>query len=248
MDSLFRKLGVPPYRLDQIIPVLDEASSWISNTEKPSDQFYDAAVETIESLEALACLAEFHPEILFPECSSAPGPSADQLVVLESIGPKITHLKGWLFDVFQLSQISRPVLGTATLCQHCNWPFRQIARHPNGRPPDLPRLISYERSLPCYLLANDHWPRLALLEERSLQGCKFCLFLREHLLQLVVPKPGEFDEEPVSVWIGFSWGGDTKSLVYVIVHLRGELSCSGKSLLFTIDTANGGFPVVMARR
>lgn len=248
MDSLLRKIGVPPYRLDQIIPILDEAFSWISNPEKPSDQFFDAAVETIESLEVLAWLVEYHADTLFPEVLSAAGPSADQLAVLGLIEPNITYLKDWLFDVFQPSQISQPALSTATLCQHCNWSFRRITRGRDGHHPDLPEPMFLACSLPRYLLANDNWPQFPVLEERSLQGCEFCLFLREHLLQLGVPEPGEFDEEPVSVWIGVSWFQGTRSLKYVVVQLCGDLPYSGKSLHFSVDTTNGGCLVVMAGR
>lgn len=249
---MFRKIGIPPYHLNQIIPILDEASSWISNSEKPSAQFYSAIVETIESLEALAWLIANYPTEMFLQFPWVPGLAVDQQTqpyvvwaqpakraVLDSIGPKTLHLKDWLFDGFQLSQISRSALGTARLCQYCNWPFRRIARGPNSHPPDLPHRISFVCGQPHYLLANDHWPDFPVLEERSLQGCEFCLLLHKHLLSLVLPRPAKFDAKPVSVWIGFIWDEGTRSLELVQITLRGYSPCIGKRLYFTIDTTTG---------
>lgn len=228
MESLFRKIGTPLYSLNQILPLLDEASYLSSNPEQPTAQMYDAAVETVQSIEALARLWQFNPAEVF-RFLYTPGPATDELAVLNSIRPKTLHLKGWLFDRFQLSQNPGSAHGTAKLCQYCNWPFRRISRGPYGLRATLSWSI-LEKSR--YLLANDHWPDFPVLEERLLQGCEFCRFLCEHLLSLVVPQPGEFDGEPIDVWISFSWGDDVRTLEFVEVTLCGDSSCSGKSLYF----------------
>lgn len=246
MDSLYRKIGFPPYRLDQIQPLLDETSSLISSPEKPSAQFYNAAVETVESMEALALLVHFWLPFSFPQFFSAPRLTTDQLATLDSIGMTTLNLKGWLFDGFQPTQISRSAHGAAKLCQYCTWPFQRMARRPDSHLSDPRPLVTCFASTPSYLLAKDHWPNFPILGERSLQGCECCLFLREHLLSLVVAQPGKFGEEPVSVWIKFSWGTEPRSLDIVEVTVGSGWPLSGKSLYFTVDTTNGECPGMTA--
>lgn len=244
MDSLFRRIGIPPYHLDQILPLIDEASSLSSNPET-STQFHDAAVEIAESMEALAWFLEgpYQHETL-PQFEWYEYPPRSEHDILKSIRSTTLRLKSLLFDDFQLpSQIPQPGLGSARLCQHCTWPFQRLARGPIGDGHGLSWSLSIVSFRSPYLLAQDHWPEFPVLEMRSLQGCEFCLFLRKHLLSLVVPQPGELDREPANVWIEFNWTWGTRSLKSVEVVLRGRPHGSRNTewLYFTIDTQNGGF-------
>lgn len=253
MDSLLHKLGLPPYRLDQIVALLDEASAFSSNSKENSKHHYDDAVHIAESLEALAWLVEVCLSKLLPQFVMKPDPVSLKLFgpvsytsvlpserdVLDSIGPRTSKLKDWMFDSFQEpSQTSCPALGTAELCQHCNWPFQRLARGPvkSVHLPELSPLIS--RASPRYLLTVDDWPNFPVLEKRSLQGCHFCLLLRENLLSLFTQRPGVSDLQRVLVWIKFCWDQDKESLGSVIVFLRGVLHLE-KSLDFTIYTTSG---------
>lgn len=252
MDSLYRKIGYPPYRLDLIQPLLDEASALISNPEKDSAQYRDTAIQIAESLEALTWLVEFDLPKSFPQFAVTPEPVAvEQLAtranvyvsrterdILDSIGPKALQVRCCLLDgPRQPSRISRPTLGTAQLCQCCKWPFQQLAREPTRQYLKAPGRFWDRQSHD--LVAIDDWPALPLLEERSLQGCDFCLFLREHLLSPFVGRSEASDGERVHVWIRFWWGADTRFPRWVEVILRGHPSFSGKSLYLNIDTTNG---------
>ncbi|KAI7775441.1 HET-domain-containing protein [Diaporthe eres] len=164
MDTLFHKLGLPPYKLDQILPLLDEAFSLSSNPGDISAQYHNAAIELVESLEALTWLVEFCLFELFAEFAGRPDPA---------------KIEG--FEVY-------------------------------NKHPALPN---------C---------------ERSLQGCEFCLFLREHLLSLDKLRPGNIDRWRVRVWVEFCWDL-TRSLVSVHVSLSGSHR-RRQTLSFSIDTAH----------
>lgn len=255
MDQLFHKLGLAPYRLDQIIPLLDEASSLTSNPEDITTQYYDTTIKVAESLEALAWLVEFCLAATFPQFSRQPDPAeieglelysnvyipSNERDILDSIGPKTLHLKSWIFSGSQQpSQSSRSALGTAQLCQYCNWPFQRLSKGPNerGHQPELQ--VVYSLRSPRFLLAVDAWPTLPFLKERSLRGCDFCLFLCEQLLSLDVTPPAKSDEKRVRVWIEFCWDLRAGSLASVLVMLSGSENFS-KTLSFTVDTVHGGF-------
>lgn len=261
MDLLFQKLGLPPYRLDQIIPLLDEASSFSSNSGDSSARYHDSgtAVEIAESIEALAWLAEFCLVKAFPQFSVEQEPAETERLercnniyvsptdraILDSIGPETLRLKNWIFD--GSNQPSQTSVGTALLCQNCNWAFQRLAKGPNERN-YLPE-VSEPLSSPRYLLAIDRWPTLPVLQERSLQGCQFCRFLRENFLSLGVQQYEKLKEKPVNLWIEFCY--DTqRSLGSVLVSLNGfdYLDHFGKTFIitihkrlsFTIDTLHGG--------
>lgn len=260
MDSLCRQVGIPPYHLDQIVPLLNEASSLILNPEKISTQFHDAAVEIAESMEALTWLLADRDDLfeVFPQFRQRPDPAGFKALepyehitpnerdILESIGPTTLHLKTMLFDSFHPPpQASRSELGTAQLCQYCNWPFQRLGKRPNKSELSFLFKSSLVRRFkdPAYLLTIDHWPALHILEERSLRGCEFCLFLREHLLSVVMQQPEGFDEEPVHVWIVFKleWMLDGGQVESADITLGGPAHDSRKSLYFTIDTKYSGF-------
>lgn len=261
MDLLFQKLGLPPYRLDQIIHLLDEASSFSSNSGEPSARHHDrgTAIEIAESIEALAWLAEFALVKVFPQLSAEPEPaeierlepynnifvSPSDRAILDSIGPETLRLKSWIFD--GSNHPSQTSVGTAQLCQSCNWSFQRLAKGPNERN-HIPGL-HVPISSPRYLLAIDRWPALPVLQERSHHGCQFCLFLRENFLSLGVQQYEKLKERPVNLWIEFSYDLD-RSLGSVLVSLNGfdYLDHFGKPLnftvhkrlSFTIDTLHGG--------
>lgn len=261
MDLLFQKLGLPPYRLDQIIPLLNEASSFNSKSGESSAQYHDSdtAIEIAESIEALAWLAEFCIVKAFPQFSVEPEPaeverlepyneihvSPTDRAILDSIGPETLRLKNWIFD--RSNQPSQTLVGTAQLCQNCNWSFQRLAKGPNEKN-YLPELQVFLSS-PRYLLAIDKWPTLPALQERSLQGCQLCLLLRENFLSLGVQQYEKLKEKPVNLWIEFCY--DTyRSLTSVLVSLHGydylvnfgkRLSITiNKRLSFMIDTLHGG--------
>lgn len=138
----------------------------------------------------------------------------------------------------QPSRTSRSAPGAAQLCQYCNWPFQRLSKGPNERN-YLPGFsMSYSFSSPRFLLAIDEWPAFPVLQERSLQGCEFCLFLREHLLSLDKPRPGNIDRWRVRVWVEFCWDL-TRSLVSVHVSLSGSHRWR-QTLSFSTDPAHGG--------
>lgn len=223
------------------------------NLVENSAQHRDTAVQIAELLEALAWLVEssIHEEFQAIKMESDPttlerlGQYTSANVpptvqdVLDWIGPRIMSLKGWLFDNCQQpSQVSHPGLGAAQLCQYCKWAFQRLARRPNksGRLPD-PFRSCYS---PHYLLAIDDWPTFRLLGERSLQGCEFCLFLCEHLPQ-IVEQPENFDAKHFHTWIEFFWDQDTtRSLKAVKVFPRG-IRFFRDSLNLTIHTTHGKF-------
>lgn len=252
MDSLFRKLGLPPYCLDQIVSLLDEASSLPSHPKETSAQFHDTTVQLVESIEALASLVQYCQRNVFPQFLVKPGPAAvehlrtyhyyvdippNERDILNSIELKALNLKRWVFNELQQEpRASCSGLGCAQLCQYCRWPFQRLVR---GRPgsaylSELPEYVP--RNEVCYLLTEDHRPSLPVLKERSLQGCELCLLLREQLLALV-RRPESSDQQRLSVWIEFIW---YPSLKYVKVFLTGSQGF-GESLFFTVQTTNGGF-------
>ncbi|KAJ0114128.1 HET-domain-containing protein [Diaporthe amygdali] len=145
MEVLFHKLGKPPYRFDQITPLLDEAASLTTNPENTSAQHQDSAIHIIESVEALAGIVEFDLSEAFPQFNIEPseavieqlGPHKGSYVppaefeLLHAIAPKTLHLKEWLFDSPELlSKNHRPEAGNAHLCRHCEWSFQRLARVP----------------------------------------------------------------------------------------------------------------------
>lgn len=251
MDLLFQKLGQPPYRLDQVVPLLDEASSFTSNPGESPAPYHDTggAIELAESIEALAWLAEFCLVEVFPQFAVEPDPAEIERLelynntyvsptdrgILDSIGLEALRLKSWIFEgSHQTSQFS---VGTAQLCQNCNWSFQRLAKGPNERN-DLPELqVTYPLRSPRYLLAIDDWPALPILKERSLQGCHFCLLTLEKFLQIGLAKHDKPKERPVHVWIEFCYDL-TRSLASVLVSLSGSDHFL-KSLSFTIDTQHG---------
>lgn len=219
MDLLFHKLGWPPYRLEQIIALLDEASSFTSNPQIPA-QDHDAIARFIEMMEEMTWRAESRLGVVSPQSVAKPDPAVIQRLgvhideypnavreIVKSIGPKTLHMKDFLFKYSQhQSRTSRPAFGTTQLCRHCNWPFQRLARR-KGKS-DLPARSRWllRVSRPYFLLVIDDWPTFRVLEKRSLQGCELCLFLREHLLWLVSRRPGVPDGESVFVWIEIPLG------------------------------------------
>lgn len=255
MDSLFHKLGLLPYDLDQILSLLDEASSLLNSPKETSTQFQDTAVQLVESIEALASLVQWSQKNIWPQCVLKPGPAAvenfrpyvyyadippKERDILDSIELKALNLKDWLFNgLQQVSKVSYSGPGPhpAKLCQYCNWPFQRLARrlsqsaHLSGLPDFMPHNEGY------YLLTMDHLPYLNVLKERSLQGCELCLLLREQLLALIDRLPESPDSQRLSVWVEFLW---FPSLKYVKFHPIG-LQGFDESLVFTVHTTNGGF-------
>lgn len=251
MDLLFQKLGQPPYRLDQVVPLLDEASSFTSNPGESPAPYHDTggAIELAESIEALAWLAEFCLVEAFPQFAVEPDQAEIERLelynnihvsptdrgILDSIGLEALRLKSWVFEgSHQPSQVS---VGTAQLCHNCNWSFQRLAKGPNGRN-HLPELqVTFSLSSPRYLLAIDDWPVLPILKERSLQGCHFCLLILENCPQITLEKYEKAKERSVHVWIEFCYDL-TKSLASVLVSFSGSDHFL-KSLSFTIDTQHG---------
>jgi hypothetical protein len=258
MESLFHEVGLPPYRLDQILPLIDKASSLISHPREASTQSHDTAVQIAESMEALAWLVENHMINVFPQylqkqellengpCLVIHVPSNDKAYI-NSIATKTLQLKGWLFDGFhQVPEISCSGLNTAQLCQFCHWPFQRLSKGPNH--------VNYEYlrkspwfldNSPHYLLAMDSWPAFHVLEERSQQGCDLCRFLREQLLALSMQRP-ERPERPESermssVWIEFHWSEGPRSLKHALKVVKVVISgyYGHESLRFTVHTAQG---------
>lgn len=262
MDSLHRTIGYPPYSLDRILPLLDEASSLISNPEKTSAPYRDTLIQIAESLENLAYLVDYRLAETFPQIAVMPDPDAvgwfeahanvyvprTERDILNSIGPKALLLRGCLFDEScQPSRTSRSTPGTARLCQCCNWPFQRLARRLTRRRHVVPGHI---RNWPSRdLLAIDEGPDFPVLQERSRQGCDFCGLIRKQMLSLLVELPEASDGErhSVPIWIDLSWSSDGRSLERVEVDFRGHSPpYSGKCLYFTVDTTNGGCPGVIA--
>lgn len=252
MDLLFHRLGPPPYHLNQVLPLLNEASSLISNSET-STQSYDTAVRMVELIEALARLVQYSPAQVFPQVVVTPDPallkqvrphrticmSLDEGDTLTSIAETALNLRGWLFKNFRpQAPTSQSGRGTAKLCQHCDWAFQRLKRNPyaSGRPSELLGFVHCDET--CCLLAIDHWPDFRVLEERSLQGCEFCRLLHGHLLSIVACQPESCDLERVTLWIDFHWDEDTMALKFATVFLPGCEHFPGR-MDFTISTTHG---------
>lgn len=261
MDLLFHRLGPPPYHLNQVHPLLNEASSLISKSET-SPQSYDTAVRIVGLIEALARLVRSSPAQVFPQFVATPDPvflkqvrphrticiSPDERDTLASIAETALNLEGWLFKNFRPQvPTSQSELGTAKLCQYCDWAFQRLQRSPyaSGRPSELLEFVNCDETW-C-LLATDHWPGFHVLEERSLQGCQFCRFLHEHLLSLVARRPESGDLERVTIWIDFHWDEDTRALKFATVLLPGCQHVPG-SMDFTISTTHGRLDRGYSRR
>lgn len=255
MDSLFHKLGLLPYYLDQILSLLDEASSLISSPMETSTEFQDTAVQLVESIEALASLVHWSRKNIWPQCVLKPGPAAvenlrpyvyyadippNERDILDSIELKVLNLKDWLFNELQQApkvSYSGPGHLPAKLCQYCDWPFQRLARSlgQSTYRSELPEYIPHNEVY--YLLTADHLPSFSVLKERSLQGCELCLFLREQLLALVDRLPESSDSQRLSVWAEFLW---FPSLKYVKFHPIG-LQGFDENLVFTVHTTKGRF-------
>lgn len=256
MDSLFHKIGLPPYYFDQILALLDEASSLLSTPKETSTQFQDTAVQLVESIDALGSLVQWCHKSTFPQCVLKPGPAAvehfrpyryyadippNERDILDSIQLKALNLKDWLFNELQQApevSCSGPGPCPAKLCQYCNWPFQRLGRPLRENPhlSALPQYIPHNELF--YLLTMDYWPSFRVLQERSLQGCELCLLLHEQLLTLVDRLPESLDPQHVSVWIGFYW---LSSLKYVKVFLKGLQGIDAENLNFTVHTTKCGF-------
>lgn len=251
MEVLFHRFGKPPYRFDQIVPLLDEASSLTTDPGTTSTHRQDSAIQVVESVEALAGLVEFSLIHAFLDCEIQRTPSiirqlgphesecipSTKYEVLRSIALKTLYLKDWVFDNLKLlPNASELVPGTAQLCQHCNWPFQRLARAPieSSVVPEYPHFKTV--STPHYLLAIDNWPDFPILEKRALQGCDFCRLLREYLPSLDV-WPNDSDSKCFYVWMYFAWGMD-RNLKTVNICMSNSSPCI-KSLDFTIETTYG---------
>lgn len=254
MDSLFHELGLPPYRLDQILPLIDKASSLSSGPQATSTQAHQTVVRIAESIEELAWLVEFRRSDLLPQyvqISEQPGygicemkcAPPDDSIILNSIAAKVLHLKSWVIQNFhQTPEDPTPGHNTARLCDVYHLAFRQLSKGPYIVNHEYLSEITWGLDgSPHYLLAVDSWPAFPVLQKRSLQGCDFCHFLHKQLLVVPIQDTNIYEPEcGTSVWIEFCWHlsqvPPERSLECVKVTIK---AIATTEVLFNVHTAHG---------
>lgn len=268
MDSLIEKLGRPPYQLDQILPLLREASSSSETPKSMPTNHKNDTPKIVESLEALARLVDFSFAETFPQFSSDPTPESIELngphiafhvpptkyEVLDSFALETMKHKNEMFDRLELPVLPLPAFGSAQVCHHCNWAFEHLARGPCDNkhlPGDSESALITES---FHLISIDEWPDFPILEQRAARGCNFCQLLRESLPSLDV-LPRNPSRQRVKVWLSTRWrqngmqrttSEETSSLL-VTVSLKAMSDFSGdrdnlyceNGLQFTVDTSHG---------
>lgn len=140
MEKLKKRLGKPPYVLDDFILLRGEGLELLQRIQANTCIDLDALREKIEMLEAMAALLELRMWETFPEKIPKVGSWAANFVahhdrhrapelidVLESFPTEVLQLKRHLFELLQLPELHSAEAGFSATCQYCHWAVDRLS-------------------------------------------------------------------------------------------------------------------------